>query len=271
MHLETGGLHGFEALTRWNHPRRGIVLPNDFIAAAEQSGLIVGITEWCLHEVTRIFPAIAAAALHNRAHVRNRLALDSDLFICVNVSGHDLVKPAFAETVRSILADAGVPPRNVKLEVTESMLMKDPQGARTILEACRQRGMGIAVDDFGTGYSSLSYLSTLPITTIKIDRGFVRDIATDPTSRKIVSTIRHLARELEIAVVAEGIETKAQADILTAMGCEFGQGYLYARPLPLPAALDLVRAWPLATGRMHRAIGTRLGAPMRLTAPEVLA
>ncbi len=249
VHLASEDLCGFEALIRWNHPQRGLVMPNDFVGVAEASGLILGITEWCLREVVSFHPALAAAM---RRRAGSPLAAEQDLFVSVNISGHDLVQPGFADTVHAILSEAGMAARNIKLEVTESTLMQDPQAARAILDACRQRGMGIAVDDFGTGYSSLSYLSTLPITTLKVDRAFVRAIATDPVSRKVVGTIRNLARELDMSVVAEGIETDAQAEVLRQMDCDFGQGFLYARPQPLAAALDLIRFWSCKRGSVSR-------------------
>ena len=244
VHLAGRGLAGFEGLIRWNHPQRGLLAPTHFIPAAEASGLIVGITQWCLHELTRVFPLLAAAAEGNPAQPLWSASSGSALFVTINISGHDLVQPAFADTVKTILSQGGISPSNLKLEITESMLMKDPAGAAKILDACRLHGMGIAVDDFGTGYSSLSYLSTLPITTLKIDRAFVRSMASDPKSRKIVSTIRYLARELEIPVVAEGIETEEQADMLAAMACEYGQGFLFGRPAPVAVTLDRIRHWP---------------------------
>ena len=233
--LSDRSLAGFEALIRWNHPVRGLVIPAHFIPVAESSGLIVKLTEWVLRESIRLLPDLIAA---------RSAPGDTPLFVSVNVSGHDLLQPEFAETVKTILSDGAVDPRHLKLEITESMLMKDPDRAGRILEACRDQGMGIAVDDFGTGYSSLSYLSTLPITKLKIDRCFVRAMTTDPTSRKIVNTIRFLARELDIPVVAEGIETEAEAMALAILDCEFGQGYLFGRPMPARDALLLLRAPP---------------------------
>ena len=228
-------LAGFEALIRWNHPVRGLMLPAHFIAVAESSGLILQLTEWVLRETIRIIPKLLMAAAPPAAG-------EEPLFVSVNVSGHDLVQPEFAETIKTILREGLVDPRHLKLEITESMLMKDPDRAGRILEACREHGMGIAVDDFGTGYSSLSYLSTLPITKLKIDRCFVKAMTTDPTSRKIVNTIRFLARELNIPVVAEGIESEAEAMALEALKCEYGQGYLFGRPMPASDALLLLRA-----------------------------
>ena len=241
--LDDRSLAGFEALVRWRHPERGLLLPSEFIPVAESSGLVVHITEWMLGEVVRMIPALIDA---NRARRKGgNLERDADrLFVSVNVSGHDLLQPGFADTVMKILRAGLIAPERLKLEVTESMLMKDPAGAGRILQICRDHGMGIAVDDFGTGYSSLSYLSTLPITTLKIDRSFVKSMVTDPTNRKIVNTISFLARELEIPVVAEGIESEAEAKVLSGMRCEYGQGYLFGRPMPITESLALIARGP---------------------------
>ena len=253
-------LAGFEALVRWHHPERGLLLPLEFIPVAENSGLVVQITEWMLGEVVRMIPALIDAGRAQRD--RDGLARDADaLFVSVNVSGHDLLQPGFAESVMKTLHAGLIEPGRIKLEITESMLMKDPAGAGRILQMCRDHGMGIAVDDFGTGYSSLSYLSTLPITTLKIDRSFVKSLVTDPTNRKIVNTISFLARELEIPVVAEGIESEAEAKLLSGMHCEYGQGYLFGRPMPMTETLALIARGPPphadllpASDRSHRQV-----------------
>ncbi len=248
VNLGDRSLAGFEALIRWHHPERGLLPPLEFIPIAESSGFVVQITAWMLGEVVRMIPALMEA----RRTQREGDGLDPDtdaLFVTVNVSGHDLLQPAFADTVMKIL-DAGlIDPEHLKLEVTESVLMKDPAGAGRMLRTCRDHGIGIAIDDFGTGYSSLSYLSRLPITTLKIDRSFVKALITDPTNRKIVNTISFLARELEIPVVAEGIETEAEATVLSGMRCQFGQGYLFGRPMPLSESLALIARGPTPADR----------------------
>jgi EAL domain-containing protein (putative c-di-GMP-specific phosphodiesterase class I) len=241
VRLATRRLVGFEALLRWRHPERGLVPPGEFIPVVEANGMIVAVTEWCLAEVGRVFPRIMTAALGNLANVE-------PLFMSVNVSGRDLAQEAFPDTVGRALGLAGISPASIKLEVTESMLMKDPAQAASALAACRQGGMGIAIDDFGTGYSSLSHLSTLPITTLKVDRAFVQAMTQDPTSRRIVATILRLAEELTIPVVAEGIEHEPEAAALTEMGCALGQGYHFGRPQPLSVTLDVVRGWRAARG-----------------------
>ncbi|GJD95602.1 EAL domain-containing protein [Methylobacterium iners] len=237
VRLASGSIAGFEALMRWRHPERGLVPPIEFIPVAEESGLIVEITQWALSEVGRVLPEIMRAALHNVAE------LEGPPFMSVNVSGHDLALVGFPATIADMLARTGLAPESLKIEITESILMHDPAKAAQALELCRESGMGIAIDDFGTGYSSLSYLTNLPITTLKVDRAFVQAMMREPRSRKVVQTILRLADELGIPVVAEGIEAEAEAEALVAMGCAFGQGYLFGRPTPLPETLTLTRAW----------------------------
>jgi EAL domain-containing protein (putative c-di-GMP-specific phosphodiesterase class I) len=234
VRLADGSLAGCEALVRWHHPERGLVPPGDFIPAAEASGLIERLTDWCMRQ--------AVSRRDDLAEVAGTPAF----FVTVNVSGRDLARPQFAASIGSAVADAGVPPPSVKIEITESMLMANPDGAARVLADCRALGVGIAIDDFGTGYSSLSYLSTLPITTLKIDRSFVRALPESPVNAKIVQTILRLADELGIAAVAEGIEDAETAAQLARMGCTFGQGYHFARPLPFPDFCEKARAWRAA-------------------------
>ena len=238
VRLRDRALAGFEALARWQHPTRGLLLPSQFIAVAENSGLVIHMTTQMLRQAARAVPLLLGS--------RSAAAADDadPLFVSVNVSAQDLVQPGFADEVMEILRDATLLPVHLKLEVTESMLMKDPGRAGRILTTCRSHGVGIAVDDFGTGYSSLSHLSTLPITTLKIDRCFVRAMVDEPKICKIVDTIRLLARELAIPVVAEGIESEVEAAALHTTGCEYGQGYLFGRPMPLAEAIAFTHGAP---------------------------
>jgi EAL domain-containing protein (putative c-di-GMP-specific phosphodiesterase class I) len=183
-----------------------------------------------------VFPAIETAA------ARNPDAVDP-LFASVNISSHDLARPTFVDSVAKTLESANVAASSIMLEITESVLMKEPLRAIATLRACRELGLSIAIDDFGTRYSSLSYLSALPITTIKIDRSFVRSMTQEPTSRKIIQMILRLAEELDRPVVAEGIEYAYEEQLLADFGCAFAQGYLFGRPAPLERTLALVRAW----------------------------
>ncbi|WP_246685541.1 MULTISPECIES: EAL domain-containing protein [unclassified Methylobacterium] len=240
VHLGTEALAGFEALIRWRHPEKGLVHPMAFIPVAEASELIVEITQWVVCEVGRIMPEIMRAALQNPA------ATDGPLFLSINVGGHDLARASFPEMVGEMLRSTGIAPSTLKLEITETTVMRDPVGATEALSQCREAGMGVAIDDFGTGYSSLSDLSKLPITTLKVDREFVRAMLTTPSNRKIIQTILRLADEIGIPVVAEGIEEPAEADALAEMGCAYGQGYRFSRPVPLAETLALTKAWRLA-------------------------
>ncbi len=221
IRLADGTLAGCEALARWRHPTRGLVPPCDFIPAAEASGLIERLTDWCVAEAIGRRDVLATAAG----------GAGDGFFVTVNVSGRDLARPQFAAGVGAAVAGAGIAPASVKLEITESMLMANPDGAARILADLRARGLGVAIDDFGTGYSSLSYLATLPITTLKIDRSFVLALADSRVNARIVQTILRLADELGIAAVAEGIEDSLTAETLKRMGCTYGQGYHFAKPL----------------------------------------
>jgi diguanylate cyclase len=242
IRLASHRLAGFEALLRWRHPTRGMLLPSAFIPIAEASGLIVEITDWVLAQVGQTFPAIVKQALHNVA------AIDP-LFMSVNISGHDLARPSFVDSVARMLQASGIEPASIKLEVTEGVLMKDPANAVAALDACRRLGVAVALDDFGTGYSSLSALSTLPITTLKIDRSFVGSIIQAPASRRIIQMILRLAEELAIPVVAEGIEQPYEERLLAELGCDFGQGYLFGRPASLDQTLALIRRWKATAER----------------------
>jgi len=237
VRLATGRLAGFEALIRWHDPERGLVAPAAFIPAAEASGQIVAITAWVIDELGRIMPGILRAALHAPATV------EPSLFVSFNVTAQDLARSDMPGLIGAMLGRSGLAPEALKLEITESTLMQDPAGAAAALARCRAAGLGIAVDDFGTGYSSLSHLSTLPITTLKIDRAFIRPMLAEPRDRRIVQTILRLADEIGVVAVAEGIEGAAEAQALTAMGCALGQGYHFGRPMPLPDALARAASW----------------------------
>jgi diguanylate cyclase (GGDEF)-like protein/PAS domain S-box-containing protein len=213
------GLVGFEALVRWDHPERGLLLPESFIPIAEETGLIVPLGEFVLHEACR-----QLAQWH---HDNGR----DDLHISVNVSGLQLMHRGFPARVRQALADSGLAPRCLTLEVTESVLMDGVENALPALMELRGMGVMLSIDDFGTGYSSLSYLARLPIDALKIDRSFIENMEQDGERSEIVKAIFKLGQALSKQVVAEGIETGAQLDLLRELGCELGQGYLLSRPM----------------------------------------
>ncbi len=241
VRLATGRLAGFEALVRWQHPQRGLIGPGDFIELAEASGVITDITLFGLRRVAADFPVLQAAARTNPAHAER-------LFVSVNVSGLDLEQHAFAARAVSALCDGGVAPEDVRLEVTETILMKDAERCAETLRNCRDQGLGIAIDDFGTGYSSLQYLNALPISVLKMDRSFCRSMLSDAAGRTITGAILHLGRDLGLSVIAEGVETAAQSEALRAMGCDLGQGYLFSPPMSHAAATDWVARWRVSQG-----------------------
>ncbi len=235
---EAERLRGFEALIRWNHPDRGLVEPGRFIPAAEAGGLIVFIGDWVLRQACN-----AMARLHADLSVRG-LKPNELPYISINIAPQQFLQPTFSSHVQRVLLETGVPPELVRLEVTEGVAIIDPDQTRQVLEQVRSWGVKTSLDDFGTGYSSLSYLQNLPFDTLKIDRSFIASMD-DPKSRKIIRAILDLASNLNLSVVAEGIETGEQGASLREMGCEFGQGYHLGRPLDETSAFALV--WPEGT------------------------
>jgi diguanylate cyclase len=236
VRLSTRQLTGFEGLARWRHPRRGMTPPAEFIAVAEASGFIVEITDWCLREAIVAIPRFIDAAAHNADEI-GRLTLS------INVSGRDLVDTPLEQRIAEALRAGAAPPECLKIEVTESTLLRDPEVAARRLQACRALGVLAAIDDFGTGYSSLSYLNTLPVNAIKIAPPFVQAMGDDPTTLRIIQLILRLSEQLDLPVVAEGVERESEAQALADMGCALGQGYLFGRPAPLNQTLALIRGW----------------------------
>lgn len=219
--LDTGRIRGFEALIRWNHPVRGLVPPTQFIPIAEETGMVHEIGLWVLR-----------TACTQLQQWRTRYVLPEDFEVSVNFSASQCRQPGVVDEVREILQQTGLPPENLNLELTESILLDDLNEARNVLQSLKNLGIGLKMDDFGTGYSSLKYLCELPFDCLKIDRSFVSDLDRNNTdSEAMIETILQLARNLRMETVAEGVETKAHVDILRNMGCEFGQGYFFSRPL----------------------------------------
>jgi diguanylate cyclase (GGDEF)-like protein/PAS domain S-box-containing protein len=217
--LRTGGITGAEALIRWTHPVRGMVPPAEFIPVAEDSGLILSIGNWVLHEACQQARVWADAGLP--------LAT-----MAVNISAMEFRDEHFLEGVFAILNDTGLSPKSLELELTESVLMKRAESSQAILKTLRARGVQVAVDDFGTGYSSLSYLRKFPIDTLKIDQSFVRQITTAPDQTTIVTAVISMGRSLKLRVVAEGVETQGELGFLQDHKCDEAQGYYFGRPMP---------------------------------------
>jgi EAL domain-containing protein (putative c-di-GMP-specific phosphodiesterase class I) len=229
--LDSGRIVGFESLVRWNHPERGLVAPEQFIAIAEETGLIVPLC-WV---------ALRQACVQTRAW---QLAYPSDppLFICVNFSGKLFMQPGAVEQLMAILAETGLPSESLWLEVTENVVVDHGDEVMAKLRELRSLGVQLSIDDFGTGYSSLSYLQRFQYDSLKIDRSFVRTMGLTSDSRNIVKTILTLADDLGIGVVAEGVETEEQAIRLRQMQCPLGQGFWFARPLNPDAATELIKS-----------------------------
>ena len=209
---------GVEALLRWRHPRLGIMLPDHFVPIADESGLIVDVGEWVLHEA-----CAQGKVWHELGH--------RDLSVSVNVSAVQFSQPRLLETVASALSQTGFRPQCLELEITESVLMRDAESTVGMLKALKSLGVKISVDDFGTGYSSLSYLRRFPIDILKIDKSFVRDIGSDGDDEAIVRAIMALAKTLRLLTIGEGVESPAQVDYLQREGCDRLQGYYFSKPI----------------------------------------
>jgi diguanylate cyclase (GGDEF)-like protein/PAS domain S-box-containing protein len=220
---------GVEALVRWLHPTDGAIPPDRFIPVAEETGIIVEIGEWVLLNACREMKRWIDAGL-------------APLRVAVNVSARQLRRRDFCETVAGVLAESGLPPELLELEITESSVMENPQEAIVILESLGRMGVTLAIDDFGTGYSSLAYLKLFPIDHLKIDRSFVRDIEHDLNDRAIAFGTIALAHSLGLNVIAEGVETEDQLDLLRSNGCDEVQGYLFSKPLSSGAAFAFLHA-----------------------------
>jgi diguanylate cyclase (GGDEF)-like protein/PAS domain S-box-containing protein len=223
--LHTLTLVGLEALIRWRHPVRGMLLPGDFIPAAEDSGLIVPIGRWVIREACRQAAKWARERelVHQDGHRLN---------VAVNVSAKQLADPLFQPSLSEALEESGFGSDQLWLEVTEGIILHDPDAAAAAMRELRNLGVHIAIDDFGTGYSSLSYLKRLPVEILKIDRSFIDQLDQDPDDRAIVRAIMALGDSLGLAVIAEGVERSSQAAELSSLGCNVAQGFLYGRPLP---------------------------------------
>jgi EAL domain-containing protein (putative c-di-GMP-specific phosphodiesterase class I) len=230
VELSTRRVVGVEALIRWNHPERGLIPPMDFIPQAEESGLILPIGDWGLGEACRQIQTWCREDKQN-----------ASLRVCVNLSARQFSREGLADHVEALLRQTGVSSRQLGLEMTESSLISDIGTAIDVLGSLRRLGVSLLMDDFGTGYSSLNYLHSFPFDVLKIDRSFVSRMTDGEQPLQIVRTIIELARVLGMDVVAEGIETCEQYILLRQMGCRFGQGFLFARPLPVEAMSELLR------------------------------
>jgi diguanylate cyclase (GGDEF)-like protein len=217
--MRTGRILSVEALVRWRHPQKGLIGPSSFIPLAEQTGLIMPLDAWVLKEACRQARSWVTEA-------------GANLKVAVNLSAVEFRVPDILDTIVAAVTAAGLEPRALEVELTESALMIDPDGAAAALKMLRAMGVSIAIDDFGTGYSSLSYLRRLPIDKLKIDRSFIRDLTTSATDESIVRAIVALAHSVGLQVVAEGVETAEQLERIRALGCDQWQGYYCCPPQP---------------------------------------
>jgi EAL domain-containing protein (putative c-di-GMP-specific phosphodiesterase class I) len=216
-------MFGVEALVRWQHPVRGLVYPDEFIAQAEDSGLILQLGQWVIE--TACVQLSAWARRPQTSHLR----------IAVNVSVRQFRHPEFVDMLMATIKRSGIDANKLKLELTESLLATGMEVTITKMGLLKDVGITMAIDDFGMGYSALSYLKHLPLDQLKIDRAFVKDILTDPNDAAIARTIIGLAQSLGLGVIAEGVETVEQRDMLRRFGCECYQGYLFCQALPIDA------------------------------------
>jgi diguanylate cyclase (GGDEF)-like protein len=235
--LASGHLAGFEALIRWQHPTLGFLSPGDFLPVAEDTGLIMPIGKWVLFEACR--------------QLRQwQLQSPLPLKVAVNLTSKEIQTPRLLENIDRVLAETGLDGSSLRIEITESMLMDRREATMNVLSQIRARQIQLSIDDFGQGYSSLSYLHRLPVNTLKIDRSFTSQMTCDHENFAIVHTIMTLAHTLKMDVVAEGVETAQQFTQLKTLGCEFGQGYFFARPLDCAAATAMIQANPCWLGEV---------------------
>ena len=218
--LSSNRVEGLEALVRWKHPSRGVISPMEFIPIAEKTGLIISLGQWVLHEACR-----------QLKDWQKNPRISKDLWVSVNLSGVQFKQPFLAQKIREILLEAGLDASSLMLELTENTAMENPEAAQSLLMELRVMGARIAIDDFGTGYSSLAHLRRFPLDYLKIDHSFVRSIENKPDVREIIRTIRTLAHQLGLRVIAEGIENAKQLDLIRSIGCQYVQGFLYSKPV----------------------------------------
>lgn len=232
--LNSGRIIGVEALLRWQHPEQGLVYPGEFIGLSEETGLIVRIGRWVLEE-----------AVHQARTLADRMSDRVPLIVSVNLSARQLSSPNLVRNLGATLLRYGWPPGRLQLEVTESLLINDTDARLSILEELHALGVKLAIDDFGTGFSSLSYLHRFPVDVIKIDRSFVSSVRADGTGSSVTRAIIHLAHDLGLIVVAEGVETTDQLEGLRRLGCDWAQGFLFAKGLPSEGLTELLRVDPV--------------------------
>jgi diguanylate cyclase (GGDEF)-like protein/PAS domain S-box-containing protein len=243
--LSTGKVVGYEALVRWNHPQRGLVMPGEFLPVAEETGLIVPLGRLVLREACR-----------QMAEWHKKFGRDPRLAVSVNTSSRELADPDLIANVARVLKETGLDPASLRIEVTESSIMESQEVTSSALRRLRDLGVTLEIDDFGTGYSSLSRLHEYPFSTVKIDRSFIKDLETETESLHLVKTILRLAEGLGLTVVAEGIETPEQLAKLSSLGCGFGQGYYFSKPVDSRSTERAIQEALL----QHASVGPEIGS-----------
>ncbi len=231
LDLKSGNVVGMEALMRWQHPDRGRISPAEFIPMAEDSGLIVEATRWAMREACSALARVDAALP----------GIGPELFVSINISAPDFEDEHFFERFHEILQQMQTDPKRIHLEIIERVLIRQLSDVRLLLDRFREIGTSIAIDDFGTGYSSLSYLHRYPIDILKVDQSFIRDMTDDETSMRLVRSILTLGENMGMKIVAEGVETAAQAEILRDLDCDLAQGFHFARPMGETALIEYLK------------------------------
>ncbi len=227
--LKTNEVSGFEALMRWFHPEKGFISPGLFIPVIEQSDLMIEASKWALKEACMALKRIEGAT-----------GYDSHLHMSVNFSSDDFSSEDFVENVYNTLSETDVQAQQLHLEITERLLMQQPENAKDTLNMCKKAGMQISIDDFGTGYSSLSYLQYFPIDILKIDRTFIQDMHKNEDSLALVKSIVYLGKNLNKHIIAEGVECQEEADLLKEMDCDSVQGFFFAKPMSEKDIIELI-------------------------------
>ncbi len=227
--ISSGRILGVEALMRWQHPERGLVPPDEFIPLAEDSGLIIEASRWALGEVCAMLGRLDA----QRPDLQ-------DLFVSINMSATDFEERNFVEKFKEIVSESNISAKRIHIEITERLLLKQPTDVKATLDRCRELGAKIVIDDFGTGYSSLSYLHRYPIDTLKIDRSFVSDMRHDKSVLGLVKSIVTISENMEINIIAEGVEEAEEAKLLGQLNCDAAQGFYFSRPVAETAVFELL-------------------------------
>lgn len=232
INLETNKISGMEALIRWTHKDLGFISPGVFIPVAEKSGMIIEISKWVFRK-----------SLLGLENIQKHSTNDNEMFISINFSSRDIATPQFVNGLLDTISDTSIKKEQTKLEITERVLIQQPDSAKKTLEACKDAGFKIAIDDFGTGYSSLSYLYYFPIDTLKIDQSFIRSMNKEDKRKKLVKSIIDLGKNLNMDIIAEGVEEKDEADALREMGCDHVQGFYFAKPMPEDDFIAFMKDW----------------------------